>query len=198
MGAGEQGSRGAGKQALQCFSSNTFLLSQLEDQIDRAKSQAAKCDMKYNVDLEIIKNIANSVTNIFNKVGCEDEGLAANLITQGVTDRSIMTYMAVIEQRIGEIVQLSSATQKHGIISHFEGLMEDPTRPATPQFDAKGKRIAALQQPTLPSHSDFDMGDDDDADDEQLEPMQISKLHDMVARDTRASRLGGGGRSKLR
>ena len=31
-----------------------------------------------------------------------------------------MAYMAVVEQRIGEIVQLYSATQKHGIISHFE------------------------------------------------------------------------------
>ena len=77
--------------------------------------------------------------------------------------------------------------------------MEDPIRPPTPQFDASGKRVAALQQPTLPSHADFDdMGENEDGDDDEpLEPMQISKLHDMVARDTRASRLGGGGRSKL-
>ncbi|GMH66623.1 hypothetical protein TrST_g10701 [Triparma strigata] len=178
----------------------TKIKRELEMQIENAKSQAAKCDTKYNIDLEIIRGIAPSVTNIFNKVGCDDEGLSSQLLTAGVTDRSIMGYMAVIERRIGEIVQVHNTTQKHGIISHFEGLVEDPTRPATPTFDAKGKRIAALQQPTLPSHTDFDEMDDADEEgggDEQIEPMQISKLHDMVARDTRASRLGGGGRSKL-
>ena len=51
----------------------TKIKRELEDQIDRAKSQAAKCDQKYNVDLEVIRGISPSVTNIFNKVGCEDE-----------------------------------------------------------------------------------------------------------------------------
>jgi len=31
-----------------------------------------------------------------------------------------MDYMAVIEQRIGEIVQLFNTTQKHGITALFE------------------------------------------------------------------------------
>jgi len=70
--------------------------------------------------LRSAQKISNSVTNIFNKVGCDDEGLAASLHTSGVTDRNIMDYMAVIEQRIGEIVQLFNTTQKHGITALFE------------------------------------------------------------------------------
>ena len=174
----------------------TKIKRELEDQIERAKAQASKADQKYNVDMEVIKKVAPSVTSIFNKVGCDDEGLQASLLTAGVTDRSIMAYMAVIEERIGEIVQLHNTTQKHGIISHFEGLVEDPTRPKTPQFDTKGKRVAALSQPVLPSYDDFDDGDDEEGE-EDVEPMQISKLHDMVATQARASRLGGGTRSKL-
>ena len=170
---------------------------ELEDQIERAKVTSAKCDTRYSTDMETIKKIQHSVTNIFNKVGCDDEALSASLMTQGVTDRNIMQFMAVIEQKIGEIVQLYNTTQKHGIISHFEGLVEDPTRPATPQFH-NGKRMASLQQPTLPSIWNFDDdggGDDEDGEDTTLEPMQISKMQEMVARDTRAARLGG--RSKL-
>ena len=146
--------------------------------------------------METIKKISHHVTNIFNKVGCDDEALSASLMTQGVTDRNIMNYMAVVEQRIGEIVQLYNTTQKHGIISHFEGLVSDPTRPATPQFH-QGKRMASLQQPTLPSIWNFedDENDDEEGEDTTLEPMQISKMQEMVARDTRAARLGG--RSKL-
>jgi hypothetical protein len=147
--------------------------------------------------------IAQTVINIFNKVGCSDEGLTSQLLTTGVNDRNVMKFMAVIEQRIGEIVQLYNTTQKHGIISHFEGLLVDPTRPATPTFDSKGKRVAALSAPTLPSHADFDDMDADGEDDGEhggdggVMPMQISKLHSMVERDTRANRLGGGGKSKL-
>ncbi|GMI59672.1 hypothetical protein ScalyP_jg4024 [Parmales sp. scaly parma] len=175
----------------------TSIKRELEDQIERAKVTSAKCDSKYSTDMEIIKKISNSVTNIFNKVGCDDEGLAASLHTSGVTDRNIMDYMAVIEQRIGEIVQLFNTTQKHGITALFEGLVEDPTRPITPLYDNKGKRMASLQQPTLPSHLDFEDvdGEDDEGEETTLEPMQISKMQEMVARDTRAARLGG--RSKL-
>ncbi|GMI04533.1 hypothetical protein TrRE_jg2722 [Triparma retinervis] len=167
-----------------------------QDQIETAKAHSSKADSKYNTDVEVIKKVAPSVTSIFNKVGCEDEAVSAVLLTAGVTDRSIMQYMAVIERRINEIVQLHNTTQKHGIISHFEGMIEDPTRPKTPLLDQTGKRVAALSQPILPSHGDFDDGDDDDGDDD-VEPMQVSKLHDMVATQARASRLGGGGRSKL-
>ena len=167
-----------------------------QDQIEVAKAHSSKSDSKYNTDVEVIKKIAPSVTSIFNKVGCEDEAVSATLLTAGVNDRSVMQYMAVIERRINEIVQLHNTTQKHGIISHFEGMIEDPTRPKTPLLDQTGKRVAALSQPILPSHVDFDDGDDDDGEDD-VEPMQVSKLHDMVATQARASRLGGGGRSKL-
>jgi hypothetical protein len=183
-------------------SSKTQIKRELEDQIERAMGQASKCDSKYNVDVETIQGIAPTVINIFNKVGCSDEALTSQLLTNGVNDRNIMKFMAVIEQRIGEIVQLFNTTQKHGIVSHFEGLLVDPTRPPTPTFDQKGKRVAALSAPTLPSHTDFDNIDGEDDDDNHddgggIMPINTSKLHDMVARDTRANRLGGGGKSKL-
>jgi len=182
--------------------SKTKIKRELEDQIERAKGQSNKSDCMYNVDLKTIYGIAPTIITIFNKVGCSDEGLTSQLLTTGVTDRNVMKFMAVIEQRIGEIVQLYNTTQKHGIISHFEGLLEDPCRPQSPTFDSKGKRLAALSVPTLPSHTDFDDMDGDDDDDNcdeggNITVMKVSKLHDMVARDTRANRLGGGGKSKL-
>jgi hypothetical protein len=170
----------------------------LQDQIERAKNQASRCDSRYGVDLETLKKISPSILSIFNRVGCGDEGLTNTLLAEGITDRNVDEYMAVIEQRIEEIVQLHNSTQKKGL-SQFGGSAVDPTRPPTPIFDHLGKRMAALRAPMLPSHTDFEDtgGDGEDDGDEPLEPMHVSKLHDLVARDTRAARLGGGGKSKL-
>jgi len=138
----------------------------LEEQIRKSRMQTEKNDLDYARGGEKLHLCTDGISNIFNKVGCNDEGLAQQLTSTGITDRNIMVFLGAIEDRVNEIVQLYNVLVANNTIPGGPGGVggdgnsppASPLRPLPPKRD-KGADVPNPQN--LPSINDADDEEDD-------------------------------------
>jgi coiled-coil domain-containing protein 63/114 len=172
------------------------LKQELEDQIAKSKQKVAFFELRQNESAEAIDLMKTGALNIYHKVGHSDEAFSQQLSSHGVTEANMLKLLGVIEQRIGELVDIHNiATNAHGLPSSLKPETATDAAHAKSSRDKKGHAngsatgsgaqaslLLSLLRPTPPSADDFEHASDSDGDgDDGLRPCKISELHEKTA-----------------
>eukprot|EP00753_Platysulcus_tardus_P002512 PLAT11667.1.p2 GENE.PLAT11667.1~~PLAT11667.1.p2 ORF type:complete len:544 (+),score=315.12 PLAT11667.1:66-1697(+) len=162
----------------------------LEEQIRKVSEKASHFEERYAESLKMINSMKDGIERVFIKVGCSDEAMEQQLKSTGVTETNIMQFLGIIEQRIGEIVQM------HNLAVHPDASAGSP---------AIGRSVertpARLAGPTRDMLDDLKILEDEDDEDDGLRPLRPRDIKDRIgewmgkrrmAADSRG-RGGGGG-----
>jgi len=84
----------------------------VEERIDTIQTAIVKYEMKFGNHLEVLNNINDSMALLLKNMGREESIHDQKLLAAGLTDRTIAEYLAVLEERVDEIIQMSKAAAK--------------------------------------------------------------------------------------
>lgn len=178
------------------------LKQHLEDQIDKSKQKVAFFELRHGESAEAMETMKNGATNIFHKVGHSDEAFAQQLMSHGVTDVTMTKLLGIIEQRIGELVDIHNIATNAPMspLKNVESLdgashLKAPKKggganaSAAPAHNnnnsshgggaANGTGGMPLR-PTPPAADDFGDSDNDEQDD-VVRPCKISEIQEKTA-----------------
>lgn len=113
-------------------------------------------DAEYAKSLEVLTSISESLMVLLKNVSIDGEAKDQQIVSTGITDRNIDDYLGIIEQRIDDLIQMSSAAV------HSPLMREDFLRMALAESHRHPHSHggpALRPPPTLPSLTD---ADDDD------------------------------------
>ena len=86
-------------------------LQELESQVLATERRTLSYETKARRANNTLSVLKEGIEDIFQAIGCTDEGLQAILGGGGVTETNMMQYLGVIEQRTNEILQMYAAVQ---------------------------------------------------------------------------------------
>lgn len=173
------------------------LKQQLEDQIEKSKQKVQVFEMRHGESAETMELMKNGAMNIFHKIGQSDEAFAQQLITHGVTDVNMTALLGIIEQRIGELVDIhniatnapisplkpESMDHAHMKTAHKKGGNNGGNGGSSAGTGATSNGISSgvpLMRPLPPSADDFNDSDTEDAD-ETIRPCKITEIQEKTA-----------------
>lgn len=168
------------------------LKQQLEDQIEKSKQKVQVFEMRHGESAETMEIMKNGAMSIFHKIGHNDEAFGQQLMAHGVTDVNMTALLGIVEQRIGELVDIHNiatnapisplkpesmdhAHMKTG--AHKKGGNNGSNGGASAGASANG---APLMRPLPPSADDFGDSDTEDAD-ETVRPCKIAEIQEKTA-----------------
>lgn len=180
------------------------LKQHLEDQIEKSKQKVAFFELRHGESAEAMETMKNGATNIFHKVGHNDEAFAQQLASHGVTDVTMTKLLGIIEQRIGELVDIhniaTNAPMKNaesldstsgggtgasggaGGHTHLKPSKKGSSHATSPTHHS-GSAVASVGmplRPTPPAADDFGDSDNDEQDD-IVRPCKISEIQEKTA-----------------
>ncbi|DBA04732.1 TPA: hypothetical protein N0F65_004369 [Lagenidium giganteum] len=174
------------------------LRQHLEDQIEKSKQKVQYYEMRHAESAEAVDTMKNGGMSIFHKVGHNDEAFAQQLLSHGITEVNMTKLLGIIEQRIGELVDI------HNIATNAPA---SPLKPDSSDGHSKPSRggaadkknaaathgagshhhavsgasvVAALLRPVPPAADDFGDSDNDEQD-ELVRPCKISDIQEKTA-----------------
>lgn len=166
------------------------LKQQLEDQIENSKQKVAYFEQRQSESAEAMDAMKTGALNIFHKAGHSDEAFAQQLASHGVTEANMHKLLGVIEQRIGELVDIHNiATNAHvatGTASKPETtndsaqLKGGKKQQHQQQHQQQNQHANALLRPLPPSADEFDNSDSEETED-GMRPYKIAELQEKTA-----------------
>lgn len=178
------------------------LKQHLEDQIEKSKQKVAFFELRHGESADAMETMKNGATNIFHKVGHSDEAFAQQLMSHGVTDVTMTKLLGIIEQRIGELVDIHNIATNAPMsplknpesmdgASHLKspkkGGANSSSTPAHGNNNSShggGGGAASTGgmplRPTPPAADDFGDSDNDEQDD-VVRPCKISEIQEKTA-----------------
>lgn len=172
----------------------------LEDQIDKSKQKVAFFELRHGESAEAMETMKNGATSIFHKLGHSDEAFAQQLSSHGVTDVTMVKLLGIIEQRIGELVDIHNI----GTNAPASPLKHPEAADGTAHIKASKKGAGGGAgapshshhaagsssgshgtggmplRPTPPTADDFGDSDNDEQDD-VVRPCKISEIQEKTA-----------------
>ncbi|TYZ64669.1 hypothetical protein PybrP1_006357 [[Pythium] brassicae (nom. inval.)] len=168
------------------------LKTHLEDQIEKSKQKVAFFELRHGESAEAMEMMKNGATSIFHKLGQSDEAFAQQLASHGVTDVAMVKLLGVIEQRIGELVDIHNiATNapasplKHPEAAdggaHLKTLKKGAGASVAAHTHQAATGMGGMHlRPTPPTADDFGDSDNDEQDD-AVRPCKISEIQEKTA-----------------
>ncbi|KAG2770924.1 hypothetical protein PC129_g2271 [Phytophthora cactorum] len=175
------------------------LKQQLEDQIEKSRQKVARLEARHSEAAEAAEVMKTGAMGLFHKLqGPNDEAFATQLSTHGVTDIAMAQLLGLIEQRVGELVDIhniaTNAPAAAALGAHHPAMKVDVgghesghTRHSRNGERSRGGGGAAittgaLLRPTPPTAEDFgDSDNDDPQQDDVLRPCKISDIQEKTA-----------------
>lgn len=148
---------------------NEKVREDLENHIMQIQRSITDFESSYNANMQVLGTIAECLMSILRNVASDEDAVDQQLLSSGLNDRNIDTYLGVVEQRIDYLIQMSKAAFKQPFSgSDFIGIKND-----------KASRRHTLVTPALPS---LDGPDDDDEPDDntKVAPININLLKDVM------------------
>ncbi|GAB4816542.1 hypothetical protein N2152v2_003588 [Parachlorella kessleri] len=169
------------------------LLKELDATLAKTEAKAEAYEEKHSQAVLSVNALRAAVWEMFNRIGCNTPAVMELLGEEGVTEKNLMQYLGIIEQRTNEILQkyfvLSTEdadaaaeratavmTHRHAAAGSVEYMIEPPSTVSGP--DAEGKGGSMLQRGA--AESDHETDDDKPLDRATLE----ARVHKTVARKT--------------
>ncbi|TMW65266.1 hypothetical protein Poli38472_009433 [Pythium oligandrum] len=160
------------------------LKQQLEDQIEKSKQKVAFFELRQAESAEAIETMKSGALNIYHKVGHSDEAFAQQLASHGVTEANMTKLLGIIEQRIGELVDIHNiATNANGTASKPETAVDNShgkTKKGMHGVGAGTGVAASLMRPLPPSADEFENSDSEETED-GVRPCKITELQEKTA-----------------
>jgi hypothetical protein len=164
------------------------LKQHLEDQIEKSKQKVTYFEMRHAETAEAMEAMKTGAMNIFHRVGYKDETFTQELLSSGniITEINMMKLLGVIEQRVGELVDIHNIATNaptfhagHGGYGIREGGYRSDSQdttstshngvkhPSGKSDNKKGNNNLVGNgtfglRPTLPSADDFGDSDNED------------------------------------
>lgn len=181
------------------------VLKSLSQKLAKTEARADQYESRYKAARKVMNNLKSAVHSIFNKIGCSSEDVNDVLGDAGTTDSNLMQYLALIEQRAGEIIHAVAARKLAE-----EEADDDYHRPAK-----RGGLVAILSQQRVPPGGDRiviaapsslggDDFDDDESDEESQRPFTREELKALTLKgiskkqERQRRRAGAGARRRRR
>lgn len=101
------------------------IMHELEERLERTEIRAELYEKNYEETMKTINSLKIGIQNIFERIGCETEGLG---VTE-VTETNMMQFLGVIEQRTNEILQMYSSIQAPAEPAHISSRQPGTTQP---------------------------------------------------------------------
>lgn len=160
---------------------------ELEQHIQQLNTQMAKFDNDYAVNLEVLDTVKEPILSVLKNVAVDEEALDQQLLSTGITDRNVLDFLAIIEQRIDDLIQMAKAA------NHQPIRRDDFMRAAALQKEG-------LLTPQLPSMDVTNDEEDDMLYNEDnnkgfsVQPLNIAVLKDLIMKklQQKASQPNGG------
>lgn len=173
----------------------------LEDQIEKSKQKVAFFEMRHGESADALETMKNGAMNIFHKVGHIDEAFTQQLLSHGVTDVTMTKLLGIIEQRIGELVDIHNIATNAPISplkpdtmmegSHLKaaarggqdkkGHSGGHHNLTSPHNNGNGGAGGFPLRPMPPTADDFGDSDNDEQDDSSIRPCKISEIQEKTA-----------------
>ncbi|CAE7537273.1 ODA1 [Symbiodinium microadriaticum] len=149
---------------------NDQVREELEQHIASIQKSITAYETSYNGNVQVLGTISESLMSILRNVASDEDAVDQQLLSSGLNDRNIETYLGVVEQRVDYLIQMSRAALRETFQgSDFVTLSTSERRP--------GGGMTALNLPTLETADDHD----DDADDNaRVTPINIGLLKDFM------------------
>ncbi|KAF4321738.1 hypothetical protein BBO99_00004274 [Phytophthora kernoviae] len=142
------------------------LKQQLEDQIEKSRQKVARLEARHSEAAEAAEVMKAGAMGLFHKLqGPNDEAFAAQISAHGVTDITMAELLGLIEQRVGELVDI------HNIATN------------APAATALGAQHPSMKV-DMGGHDAEDFGDSDNDEPQQddvLRPCKISDIQEKTA-----------------
>lgn len=160
--------------------SRKHMVREMELACDKYGMESDEAELKNVKICKVLDEIRHAVTKLFYDAGCDPSTISDMLGSEeGVTNKNIMQYMGIIEQRTMELIKL----QQYVLMKKEPPKQErkDSKAPPTPPVSQQGARTSPGVVPVAivaPS-----MGDDDDFLDEgELRPLTRSEIKSLILR----------------
>jgi hypothetical protein len=174
------------------------LKQQLEDQIDKSRQKVARLEARHSEAAEAAEVMKAGALGLFHKLQSpSDEAFAAQLSAHGVTDVTMAQLLGLIEQRVGELVDIHNiATNapaaaalgaqhpatKVDVGGHDGGHTRHSRNGDRPRGGGAASTAGVLLRPTPPTAEDFNDSDNDEPQqDDVLRPCKISDIQEKTA-----------------
>ncbi|KAE8882318.1 hypothetical protein PF005_g1015 [Phytophthora fragariae] len=174
------------------------LKQQLEDQIEKSRQKVARLEARHSEAAEAAEVMKAGAMGLFHKLqGPNDEAFAAQLSAHGVTDVTMAQLLGLIEQRVGELVDIHNIatnapaaaalgaqhpTTKVDVGGHESGHTRHSRNGDRPRGGGASNTTGVLLRPTPPTAEDFgDSDNDEPQQDDVLRPCKISDIQEKTA-----------------
>ncbi|OWZ08020.1 hypothetical protein PHMEG_00019502 [Phytophthora megakarya] len=174
------------------------LKQQLEDQIEKSRQKVTRLEARHSEAAEAAEVIKTGAMGLFHKLqNPNDEPFAAQLSAHGVTDITMAQLLGLIEQRVGELVDIHNIAtnapaaaalgaqhpaMKVDIGGHDGGHTRHSRNGERPRGAIATTATGALLRPTPPTADDFgDSDNDEPQQDDVLRPCKISDIQEKTA-----------------
>ncbi|POM72505.1 Outer Dynein Arm Docking Complex, partial [Phytophthora palmivora] len=174
------------------------LKQQLEDQIEKSRQKVSRLEARHSEAAEAAEVMKTGAMGLFHKLqGPNDEAFAAQLSAHGVTDITMAQLLGLIEQRVGELVDIHNIAtnapaaaalgaqhpaMKIDVGGHDAGHSRHSRNGERPRGVVSANTTGALLRPTPPTADDFgDSDNDEPQQDDVLRPCKISDIPEKTA-----------------
>lgn len=107
--------------------SKNLQMAGVEDRLAASESKADLYAKRFDAASSTVELLKNSVQDIFSKLGCDTAAVRELLGEDGVTDKNIMAYLGIMEQRTNELLRAQATVKAaDGGEIHPEALVAQP------------------------------------------------------------------------
>lgn len=180
------------------------LKTHLEDQIDKSKQKVAFFEQHHRESADAMETMTTGATGIFHKLGPsdDDDAFAQQLASHGASDVTVVKLLGLIEQRIGELVDIHNIATNAPMspLKHASEVAADTGSSSgggnghllkTVKKGAGGASVSSTHatpfssgslhvRPTPPTADDFNDSDNDELDD-VVRPCSIAEIQEKTA-----------------
>ncbi|KAG7385598.1 Coiled-coil domain-containing protein 63 [Phytophthora pseudosyringae] len=174
------------------------LKQQLEDQIEKSRQKVARLEARHSEAAEAAEVMKAGAMGLFHKLqGPNDEAFALQLSTHGVTDVTMAQLLGLIEQRVGELVDIHNIAtnapaaaalgaqhpaMKVDVGGHDSAHTRHSRNDERPRGGGAASATGVLLRPAPPTAEDFgDSDNDEPQQDDVLRPCKISDIQEKTA-----------------
>jgi septal ring factor EnvC (AmiA/AmiB activator) len=90
------------------------MMNKLTNELKSAQDEHDKLEHQLKDTDKTINALKLGVRSIYNRIGCDHEGLTNLLGTHGVTESNMLQYLGIIEQRTNELLTMYVDSQTKG------------------------------------------------------------------------------------
>mmetsp|Transcript_25602 Transcript_25602/g.36081 ORF Transcript_25602/g.36081 Transcript_25602/m.36081 type:complete len:510 (+) Transcript_25602:33-1562(+) len=91
------------------------IIEDLANKLNATATKADKFEDRYATASKTIEALKKGIQSVYDKIGFNDEKINEILGNSGVTESNMMQYLGVIEQRVNELLQIYTITQKKDV-----------------------------------------------------------------------------------